>query len=393
MLSCEREIGNRHDPQAVAVKKSEEIVGHVSRTISCICFSFLGHGGSIICTITGPRRYAARLVQGGVEVPCTLKFVSPPDQTEFGKRIERRIRYSLTVKVPVKSSLDKVVSNKTSHATIKANNVVDGSVADSSGPSTSSASTSNISASNDADEGVIDTDISIKPSTSSSNDGSCSAGKSDGSVAGESGSLLNMITIQSDSNDEALETAAVQPALKKPRLTDQEMEEIIMGGRLSDAHINRAQKILKRQFFYINGLESSLQQGKKVALTKEMVQNKLQIVYCTDREHWVVATTIKNRSGEVLIFDSVFNSVDDDTMKTVCNLFKHSGLTGKLNVKMIKTPKQKGSDDCGVFSIAYATAIALGRSPAKLTFRQDSMRAHLVQCFYNDKFTMFPLEQ
>ena len=146
---------------------------------------------------------------------------------------------------------------------------------------------------------MIDTDISIKPSTSSSNDGSCSADKRDGNVAGKSGSLLNTITIQSDSNDEALEIAAVQPALKKPRLTDQEMEEIIMGGRLSDAHINRAQKILKRQFFYINGLESPLLQGKKVALTEEMVQNKLQIVYCTNREHCVMATTINNRSGEV----------------------------------------------------------------------------------------------
>ena len=62
--------------------------------------------------------------------------------------------------------------------------------------------------------------------------------------------LPSMIrNLQSDSNDEALETAAVQPALKKPRLTDQEMEEIIMGGRLSDAHINRAQKILKSPVF------------------------------------------------------------------------------------------------------------------------------------------------
>jgi len=62
-------------------------------------------------------------------------------------------------------------------------------------------------------------------------------------------------------------------------------------------------------------------------------------------------------------------------------------------MKMIKTPKQKGGDDCGVYSIAYATAVALGRLPTKLTFRQNSMRAHLVRCFYNDKFTMFPLDQ
>jgi len=130
-----------------------------------------------------------------------------------------------------------------------------------------------------------------------------------------------------------------------------------------------------------------------VVYTKEMVENKLQIVYCTNREHWVVVTTINNHNGEVLIFDSVFSGLDDDTMKTICNLFEHSCSTAKLNVKMMKTPKQKDGDDSGVFSIAYATAIALGRSSAKLTFRQTSMRAHLVQCFYNDNFTMFPLEK
>jgi len=91
VLCCEREIGNLHDPKAVAVKKLVETVGHVSRRISCICSSFLGHGGSITCTITGHRQYEASLVQGGLEVPCTLKFVSPPDQTAFGERTEKQI--------------------------------------------------------------------------------------------------------------------------------------------------------------------------------------------------------------------------------------------------------------------------------------------------------------
>jgi len=49
--------------------------------------------------------------------------------------------------------------------------------------------------------------------------------------------LFNTITIQSDSNNETLEIAAVQPALKKPMI-----EEIIMAGRLSDAHIDPVSK-------------------------------------------------------------------------------------------------------------------------------------------------------
>ena len=159
-------------------------------------------------------------------------------------------------------------------------------------------------------------------------------------------------------------------------------------GELSDVHINRAQKILKR---HVNGLESTLLQEKEVMGTPEMVQNQLQIVYCISREHWVVATSINNHK-EVLVFDSVFCTLDDDTMRTVTNIFKHSGSTNKPYVKMMKTQKQKGRDDCGTFSIAYATTIALGRSPAVLAFHQSSMRAHLVQCFYNENLTMLPLE-
>ena len=64
-------------------------------------------------------------MQGGLDVPYTLKFVSPPDQTAFGEKTEKQIRYSLTVKVPVTVSLNKI------HA-IGASK--DGSVTDSSGP-------------------------------------------------------------------------------------------------------------------------------------------------------------------------------------------------------------------------------------------------------------------
>ena len=61
---------------------------------------------------------------------------------------------------------------------------------------------------------------------------------------------------------------------------DQQMwtyvEKIIMGVRLSDVHINIAQKLLKDQFCSLNGLESMLLQAKEVSRTEEMVKNKFQ---------------------------------------------------------------------------------------------------------------------
>ena len=56
-LPCERETGNSHDPQAVAVKKmidgTLQVVGHAPRRISSICSIFIRRGGSIACRVTG----------------------------------------------------------------------------------------------------------------------------------------------------------------------------------------------------------------------------------------------------------------------------------------------------------------------------------------------------
>jgi len=64
-LTCEREVGNSHDPLAVAIKKlidgSNTIVGHVPRCISPLCSVFIRRGGSIVCIVDGPRRYSSDL--------------------------------------------------------------------------------------------------------------------------------------------------------------------------------------------------------------------------------------------------------------------------------------------------------------------------------------------
>ena len=73
-LACQRERANSEDPFAVAVTKGERIVDHVPRRISAACAMFLRRGGSILCRVTGPRRYSEDLPQGGLEIPCVLIF-------------------------------------------------------------------------------------------------------------------------------------------------------------------------------------------------------------------------------------------------------------------------------------------------------------------------------
>ena len=74
-LQCQRETADPHDIYAVAVLKSGVIVGHGLKKISSTCSLFLQSGGAIHCTVTGAKRYSADVEQGGLEVPCVLKFV------------------------------------------------------------------------------------------------------------------------------------------------------------------------------------------------------------------------------------------------------------------------------------------------------------------------------
>ena len=78
-LGCVRERSNREDPFAVAMKRGNEVVGHVPRTISCVCTLFLRQRGSISCEVTGSRRRSVDLPQGGLELPCILTFSGPEE--------------------------------------------------------------------------------------------------------------------------------------------------------------------------------------------------------------------------------------------------------------------------------------------------------------------------
>ena len=60
-IECFREVGNIHDPSAVAIRKDVSVVGHVPRALSAVCSSFICHGGLILCRVSGSRCYSADL--------------------------------------------------------------------------------------------------------------------------------------------------------------------------------------------------------------------------------------------------------------------------------------------------------------------------------------------
>ena len=99
-LPCQRETGNISDPFAVSVLKDGVIVGHVPRKISSICSLFLLRNGSIICHVSGHRRFSEDLPQGDVEIPCTMIFEGDAKRTTKAKDlIESALRGSGNIEV------------------------------------------------------------------------------------------------------------------------------------------------------------------------------------------------------------------------------------------------------------------------------------------------------
>ena len=113
----------------------------------------------------------------------------------------------------------------------------------------------------------------------------------------------------------AVDEIVCSPPKKRRKAYDE--EGIIMGNELTDVEINFAQQLLKAQFTSINGLESTLHQQlhkNATVFSKDSIRNKIQILFCKERKHWIVATTVNCSPNEVKVYDSLFQYLDKDSL-------------------------------------------------------------------------------
>ena len=87
ILCCTPQANNVHDHYAVGVCKGDEnrtVVGHIPKKILRICWLFLKKEGcKIICIVNDANRwYSSDLQQGGLEIPCLLKFIGTPENIQ-----------------------------------------------------------------------------------------------------------------------------------------------------------------------------------------------------------------------------------------------------------------------------------------------------------------------
>ena len=64
-----------------------------------------------------------------------------------------------------------------------------------------------------------------------------------------------------------------------------------------------------------------------------------------------------------------------------------------ITLKHMDVQMQSGTYDCGLFAIAFATALVHNEHPGKFLFNQDSLRQHLMKCLELGEMTMFPVKR
>ena len=290
-MYCKCEDGNAHDAFAVAVCKESTIVGHIPRTLSATCFSFLSmEGSSICCRVTGPREYSRDLPQGGLQVPCTLEFRGNKVNVENVKITVRKQR-EYRKKMGLSSDAEDARGNTTDtpQATPTVNNGTDISTSVQNTELVTCSSTTKVEVDATLEGGVEEPHnyqnvaVHVLPSSSKY-------------IAMEHNYCKN-------------ELSKVWVRHGRSFLTTAERDMINYGKQLNDKHINYAQMVIRSQFS-IKGMQLTLYQH-----TKKPSENEFQIIHCRGN-HWITASTIFS-SGSVDVYDSLYDDLDCGSRRVI----------------------------------------------------------------------------
>ena len=114
----------------------------------------------------------------------------------------------------------------------------------------------------------------------------------------------------------------------------------------------------------------------------------IQILHCNSG-HWLTISTIGCKPSEVFVYDSLYSGASECVQYQIATLL--ASPSNHITLKFVDVQMQAGTYDCGVFAVAFATALVLGYNPGQYFFDQQSMRKHLWNCLQNQRMSMFPV--
>ncbi|KAI8516096.1 hypothetical protein Bbelb_069090 [Branchiostoma belcheri] len=191
--------------------------------------------------------------------------------------------------------------------------------------------------------------------------------------------------ISVDTKEEApeLETIVVDCELE-------DREALQKGQWLTDKHMNAAQHLIKSEYPLIDGLRDTVVLMANQSGPVRATSDSLQVHNIKD--HWVLSSST---GGSITVYDSLQPSMKPELRSQLVHLYKQfaEGEDQIISVNVVCAQRQQGGNDCGLYAIANAAALAEDIHPTQVVFDQSQMRRHLEECLENNGIKMFPHSQ
>ncbi|CAB3979307.1 retrotransposable element [Paramuricea clavata] len=131
--------------------------------------------------------------------------------------------------------------------------------------------------------------------------------------------------------------------------------DILKKRMLNDRIVNGAQKLSKKKFALVGGLQDPLlSQISFDRCTSKGVQ-----IHNTGKIYWITSSSIGGQP--VSVYDSLYDDLTESSEKQLAQCYHNCiNQAGQLHIEMASFQKQKGSTDCGLFAIASAYELGSG---------------------------------
>ena len=163
-------------------------------------------------------------------------------------------------------------------------------------------------------------------------------------------------------------------------------QSIVAGEWLTDAVINAAQVLLKEHFPEMGGLQRTTLGH---TLTYAVERGEFVQIVNVRGNHWITVSNIGCQLNHLNVYDSIpHGDISLRAKQQIAALLFTQAKAITLNFPDVQV--QRGSSDCGLFSIAFAMTLCTGFDPVEIKYDQKLFRDHLLQCIQNQHFTPFP---
>ena len=156
---------------------------------------------------------------------------------------------------------------------------------------------------------------------------------------------------------------------------------------LTDDVINAAQTLLKRAYPNIGGLQdTALAEILAFGVQRGEFVQVFELIWMSldhSIQHWL-QVLVRERIRQ----HSQLLCVNAHERANCSMLFSEDK---ELILEYQAVQSQRGSNDCGLFALAFATSLCAGENPVEINYIQHLLRKHLLDCITHQVISPFPI--